>query len=898
MSDGIDIDRLEGGIHDSQLAGRDILDIDVGITIIEYAGVESIRRRDLPGLIDKLNSILPNLDKQRTAETSAAIAALERSLAELPSREQSYLTSVVAKYSEEAPYYVPLSGMTADASELSQAGGTRADRRERRRAMADYCEWIPSQREIARVKLDSLEDGIAKYPSVVLVGDPGSGKTTAIEMLALRVATAALYDAGDSLMPLALRLSEFGPGMDIEQFLVEGWGGSSQGDHWGAPALTANLDAYLTQGRIFFMFDALNEMPQEGYSERVRELRQFIDKWQQTGNRFLLSCRVLDYGEEFYGLQRIEVLPLSDRQIQRFALSEIVAGDPVAREIWDLAQDATTPDEYERALGRLESVLARDDRLAQWTALQRALSPTEASEGLLGMARNPYLLTVIIDVFLREGRLDLSRAELMSSFARIQMHWAEGKVRPDQRLDLDVLSESLAGLAFEIQRRARFGTVVKTDNVKTVMPVAVTTDPSWPPVPAPPEKVLALAAAANIIEMPADKSTIRFYHQLLQEYFAAHALLSRDFSSLRELWRWPWTAAEMPPVGRRGGYDPLPPPPPTGWEETTVMAAELSGGAVTRLLRELLHANPVLAARCLAAIRVDVESGLRDSIISALLTAIADPLVSLRVRIAAGDALGRLGDPRVGRFVVVPSGTFHLGSHPHCSGRETHLPQFAIGEFPVTNGEYIRFLSAGGYEERRWWTDAGWQWKGATAAPDGWSHTSLNRSNHPVVGVSWYEATAYCRFRSETEQRPLRLPTEAEWEKAARGTDGRRFPWGGALDCRNLNAKLGDEIVNRTTPVGVYPANVSPCGARECVGQVWEWCATPTTDDYELRSYDGSEVQCEPASSEGDVGRVLRGASWTDRAEDVCECAHREWFYADFRSLDRGFRVVDSVGGE
>lgn len=102
-----------------------------------------------------------------------------------------------------------------------------------------------------------------------------------------------------------------------------------------ASELAANLDAFLEEGRLFLLFDALNEMPQTGFKERSRRLRQFIDAWSEKGNRFLVTCRALDYGEELAGLQRIEIQPLTDEQIQGFIQNELA-------EDWTLLWQALT----------------------------------------------------------------------------------------------------------------------------------------------------------------------------------------------------------------------------------------------------------------------------------------------------------------------------------------------------------------------------------------------------------------------------------------------------------------------------------------------------------------------------------------------------------------------------
>src|SRR5262249_15820637 len=138
--------------------------------------------------------------------------------------------------------------------------------------------------------------------------------------------------------------------------------------------------------------------------------------------------------------------------------------------------------------------LGRSGLLKKWQPVFNALTPSsEARSGLLEMARNPYLLTMIIDVFLEDGQLDQNRAKLMARFAGIEMNWARAKPNREEWLDFDIQRESLSVLAFEIQKRAGFGTLVKIEQIKEVMPETVQPDPRWPPVPAPRDRVLALA---------------------------------------------------------------------------------------------------------------------------------------------------------------------------------------------------------------------------------------------------------------------------------------------------------------------------------------------------------------------------------------------------------------------
>ena len=367
--------------------------------------------------------------------------------------EQDYRERLKARYAEEAAYYVPLAGETTEVIPIQPTKAPRSARRRRLRAKFEYHEWISTGEEIKRVKLETLREAVDKYPCVILLGDPGCGKTTALENLAYR------FSDQPEKLPVPLHLSEFEPGMPLEDFIIQGWGGPLEAGHWGAQELAANLKEYLQAGKLFFLFDALNEMPLEGYSDRCLALRRFIDQWSTQGNRFLVTCRILDYSEELSGLQRVEVKTLSDDKIQHF----------------------------------LQNELPED-----WQALWHTL--TQSDDGrhrLLEMARNPYLLTIMIDVFEEDSQLGQHRADLMRRFTQILLDWAKAKCPPGQWINADVQYEALSVMAFEMQARSGFGTKVKTEQVKAVMPHQVQLDPNWPPQPAPPDQVLSLAASTQ-----------------------------------------------------------------------------------------------------------------------------------------------------------------------------------------------------------------------------------------------------------------------------------------------------------------------------------------------------------------------------------------------------------------
>ncbi len=236
--------------------------------------------------------------------------------------------------------------------------------------------------------------------------------------------------------------------------------------------------------------------------------------------------------------------------------------------------------------------------------------------------------------------------------------------------------------------------------------------------------------------------------------------------------------------------------------------------------------------------------------------------------------------PRQGRILVpemvtVGAGNFWMGSDKRIDRdaedwetpqHRLYLPAYRIGKYPVTNEEYAAFVSATGHREPRNWEE------------------NRSKLEHPVTHVSWDDAVAYCRWLSEATVQRYRLPSEAEWEKAARGTDGRIYPWGNQPPDEqrgNFNDKLKD-----TTPVGSYPAGVSPYGCYDMAGNVWEWTSS-RYEKYPYRADDGRE----DFNRKENERRVLRGGSFY-YYRDFVRCAYRYWYNPDYRLRSFGFRLL------
>ena len=260
--------------------------------------------------------------------------------------------------------------------------------------------------------------------------------------------------------------------------------------------------------------------------------------------------------------------------------------------------------------------------------------------------------------------------------------------------------------------------------------------------------------------------------------------------------------------------------------------------------------------------------------------------------------------------VFVPPGPFTMGTSAEPwaldNERPAHtvdVPAFYLDTTPVTNAAYAAFIAAGGYDDPRWWTADGWahrqragleaplfwRWEGE------WVRVSFGLAspvipNEPVLHVCWYEADAYARWAGR------RLPTETEWEKAARHDPvsgrSRRFPWGDADPTPEL-ANLGQRHL-RPAPAGAYPAGAAPSGARQLIGDVWEW----TSSDF--LPYPGFTAWPYKEYSEvffGPEYKVLRGGSF-GVSPVACRGTFRNWDYPVRRQIFAGFRTARSARAE
>jgi iron(II)-dependent oxidoreductase len=342
-------------------------------------------------------------------------------------------------------------------------------------------------------------------------------------------------------------------------------------------------------------------------------------------------------------------------------------------------------------------------------------------------------------------------------------------------------------------------------------------------------------------------------------------------------------------------------------------------------VRGALACDPIRAARLIHEGCQTVSDGVWQEVIQALLRIVEDTQRDwpLSDRISAGVLLGYLGDPRfpstrldaqtsliLPPMVEIPAGDFYMGTTDEDIGsyeaqlgsdfykagtaheqpaHKVTLAAYALGRYPVTCREYEQFVGDGGHTGRE--------------LPPRWRDPRCHKPNCPVMGVSWDDASRYCTWltaKTQPKWGPFRLPTEAEWEYAVRGTERRLWPWGneppplGDEVGRRCNGNRGSEAVGCTTPVGIYPqgsARVEHEPIFDLAGNVWEWCA-----DFYDRDYYKDSPPCNPLGPSSGTSRVLRGGAWLDSGPNSFRSAHRRGLDPSDRNVaGRGFRVCRTL---
>ena len=830
--------------------------------------------------LDRLDALLQRALHEYGANGAlqAACAAWRTQRAASRSLELTYLDQLLRDYHYWAEKYTPLAGIAE--VRAATTTGPRLDLP--LLFMPTGFEQLIEHgfgeaRRTERVAVNNLLDAVARYRRLVLLGEPGSGKTTTLWRLLHDYAQAAQHEAAAPL-PLLVALG--------------GYTGPEPLLDYCQKALALPLLPCLRQGRLILLLDGLNEMPRRDYAERVARVQQLLDDYPDLP--VVVTCRALDYVETL-ALEKLEVKAL-DPARQLAYLQRYLGADAGEQLFWQLAGDEVA------ALWQTWQA-AGGDWTAFWTAekmpdavYQKTTTPQDELWAwlrqdelppLLALGRNPYMLVMLAQVYAAHQRLPQNRGRLFAAFVATLLTREEKRCDPAHWPGAEALRQALAQLAYAMQQAGERGTALDESWATAQITVAGhrATD------------LLYLATSATLLEWRS--GTVRFVHQLVQEYFAAVAL--------HNAWQ---AGADL------GAYWPQGWQMPSGWEETFVLLAGIMP-TMTDLIGALLPVNPPLAARCMATSGGSPPPAATQTQVQQTLAKLATGRrAPLAQRTAAGVALNHLGDPRPGVGLTsaglpdlvwcpVAAGEFLLGNTKATDDmardnespqHRLHLPAFAISQYPITNIQYAAFVADGGYRAlwQHCWSADGWQWRvennlDGPQRYERYGHP-YNLPNHPVVGVSWYEAMAFCAWLRHKLGRTVRLPSEAEWEKAARGVDGRRYPWGDKVTREHAN--YNETSIGTTSAVGIFPKGASPYDVLDMAGNVWEWTSSLWGQNWEKPDfgypYDPKDGREEPTAG---GRRVVRGGSF-GHGRYAVRAASRYRFVTDARSLNVGFRVL------
>ena len=752
-----------------------------------------------------------------------------------------------------------------------------------RRAQEELDDLSPHGLEGAGRKPVELHEALTN-DRLVIVGDPGSGKTTFLRRIGFALsqtwlgedpeAASSRLNIKDKPLPIFLSIGKLLQHMrNAREANEKGLPTTDDSPAWLPHYLTTlskesnwglEKDFFLQKlqdGPCVVLLDGLDEAPNRRDREKVARLVERAAKAYDQ-NRIVVTSRPVAYrGKSVLSdFQEVRIEPLDAKAMETFLKR------------WSKALHEDSPERATQHAGELLSALRNLPEVRR-------------------MARTPVMLTALAVVHWNERRLPEQRADLYESIITWLLQsreYREGRASADRcrtlLASLALTMQSHAGRQVQAPKRwaaeafaSRFRAESQEDRVREA------------------EQFLDEEEVDSGV-IVSRGNLLQFWHLTFQEYLAARAIAGQSEAGQQKLL-----------LSGETVYRPE-------WREVTVLlagilhgqGAEKVDGLFSAALKEL-GAKPSLGkqARCVGVLgamvrdlkpfdykpadpfyqkTLDAVMGIFDSEKS--------KSVDFQVRLEAADALGQAGDPRRAEdnWVTVPAGKFLMGSDDYDEEKPIHeveLSEFAIGRYPVTVEEFEKFVDDGGYAEPRWWKYPDSEKVHQRARPDAWEDQNEHR-NHPVTGVSWFEATAYCEWLGERLGARVWLPTEAEWERVACGGEVRKYPWGDEIDSSRANFDYKGSP-GKTTPVGLYPLGATVEGVHDMAGNVFEWVA----DWYGEKYYASSSKKNPRGPSKGTL-RVLRGGSW-DNVPVVLRASFRFRFRPVRRNLLIGFRCAREV---
>ena len=731
----------------------------------------------------------------------------------------------------------------------------------------------------------SVNEALQNHRRLVVLGDPGSGKTTLLRYLALLYAQDMAQGSG--VVPTKLDLAESGhlpillPLRQIGTFLKTHSDESVEGHALLLRFLHQSLnneriavpldffDAYLASGRAVILLDGLDEVAGSNLRRRVARLVEAFTR-AYADCRLVVTSRIVGYtgaarlGEAYV---TTTVRDFTLRDVERFLhhWHQLVA-------VGQMGPGPTAQNHAQKQTKQLLEAIQNNERIRE-------------------LAINPLILTVLALVHRDRVKLPDRRSELYAEAIDVLLgKWDEARGvteqpilddKPfdagDKRLMLQAVAlhmheERQKDIEVDALRRLLFDLFLEMVNDNRKAERAV-------------NRFLQMIEERTGLLTARGEGVYAFSHLTFQEYLAALAVAARD----------DYVAYLLKNIGD------------SWWKEVVLLVAGflsmLSKERTTRLIQAIADAkdepepyhNLVLAMECLRdAGENRVIGDLNTTLQQRLRHGLEAPpsllsrwfkgrlasnawierrsaVVTALVRSGAGYWTQPYGEPE---WVRIPAGEFVMGSDEGDDNEKPqhrlHIDEFFIARVPVTNAQYFLFVQATEQQMPSHWED---------------DRPPKHLESHPVTRVTWHDAIAYCDWLSQVTGKQIMLPSEAQWEKAARGSkDARVYPWGDAYDRLKCN---GEELgIGTTTPIGVFPDGASPYGILDMSGNVWEW----TSSLYEAYPYQTDDGR-EPQKANDDMSFVWRGGSFLfDKS--WLRCSFRLWDDPYLRVSHLGFRVI------
>jgi V8-like Glu-specific endopeptidase len=690
---------------------------------------------------------------------------------------------------------------------------------------------------------------------VVLLGEPGYGKSVSLLKLTIEFAQRALND-DEELIPILIPLGSYKDDITVVEYVKKRMGKD-----------TAMVEQIFDPAHCLFIFDALNEVP--------AKKRDIVVSYITGLKRYIVSCRLLDYRKEFArqsDIAHIEILDLDLLKIKiaiehRIIGSELdslwkaIGGSEALITFWNNLKKEGRDDLFWKAPSTIQSnelaAIKDDSNTHEFEAWQKM-----HETGLLPLCRNPMLLRMVYDLYLQQNaNLPQNRGQLFALFTTNCLESEISKIRgkgekteaqlrtlmENSLSMLTILAESIiineqgTGLPLEVGKKI-------LERLFDVQAIA---------------EIEKFTRDANILRT--DETEYRFIHQLHQEYFASRSLgdaFKADVPAKKYFNSHEWWEIN-------------------GWEECAViLAGILNSTDVKKFLIWLSDVQPKLVIRCIENAGVKglstktLDGETKNKLLHNWISRLETPEEGIKSRIFLGQAIEKLGDPRKGVGIV----NIDCAEQPDIQWISVSQNTL-ISKYPITVKQFATFVDAcDGYTDERNWS--------VSHESKAWHNARRGKptlpalTNSPIVGISWYDAAAFCTWLSRKKQESIRLPYASEWE-----TFDTSYETATSI-VREKDLFEMDES-EKLVSVGLATGTLSCISNIVDVHLVWEWCNDIFGD---------KPPELGEANPKSLPTRVLKGGSW--RYDEPCFKERDYLFrtYATHLGLDIGFRVIKEVG--